>query len=142
MVDIILSKLHYAIIGFGLWTHYELFNELNLNLIQSSNNITKSEKRLAKKKIEQKDLSRYLKDVDKEKKKMDRVFKEFENIQRKLPENISDTDNMGILKELSEKTNIQDIFIEPKDETNHGSYFSKQYQLKSQWYIFTISYFI
>ena len=87
---------------------------------------TQIQKNLRKKR----DLKKYFADIKGVKKRIDKVAQEVETLSKKFPDKISDTENLGLLRDLAEGLNIKNIFLSPASETLKGFYYSKNYSLK------------
>lgn len=78
-----------------------------------------------------KDLKRYFQDIEDAKKNIELVALEVEKVQRQLPSEISDAENLQLIKGVAENLNIQNIFLQPQGETDKGFYFIKNYEMKA-----------
>ncbi|GAB4017129.1 MAG: hypothetical protein Fur0010_17500 [Bdellovibrio sp.] len=129
-MEALLSKLHIFIIlyaGFNLYTIYEAriqeqeLSESQLPVLQT---------KLQKKKKEKSQLKDYYNDIEEAKQKIELVANEVEKIQKKFPSQISDTENLMLIKTSAESLNIKNIFLTPGVEENKGFYFIKKYEFK------------
>lgn len=129
-MEALLSKLHIFIIlyaGFNLYTIYEAqiqeqeLSESQLPVLQT---------KLQRKTKEKSQLKDYYNDIEEAKQKIELVAVEVEKIQKKFPSQISDTENLMLIKTSAESLNIKNIFLTPGVEENKGFYFIKKYEFK------------
>ena len=69
----------------------------------------------------------FAKKVESSREIVEKVAQEVEASQRRLPESISDTENMSLIQSIATNLNIRDINLSPGDESNQGFYFVKSY---------------
>ena len=79
-----------------------------------------------------KDIDKYNNDIKNEKIKMERVVEEIEKMQQLLPSEISDTENISLLRKMAEDLNIKEVSITPLNEENKEFYISKKYKFKAK----------
>jgi Tfp pilus assembly protein PilO len=126
-VGVIVSKIHWIIIfwvSFSLYTIYTEQEEKRVAKIDKLPSLKIQIKRNRKKKRQ---MQQYFKDIDKAKERIERVAEEVEELQKKLPSNISDTQNLELIKGLAEGLNIKNVFLTPGNEENKGFYMVKRY---------------
>lgn len=129
-MNALLSKIHIFILLYAGWYYYDLYTNLEENMNSKRDQVTVVENSL-KKAIREKDqMKEYFKDVEQAKQNIEIVAQEVEKIQRKLPNRISDTENLDLIKGIAEKLNIKNIFLAPGIEKNKGFYFTKAYEMK------------
>lgn len=127
----LISKAHWIII---LWVSFNLYNSWTE---QEEKKISKQDKlpilksRIKKAKKEKKQMEKYFRDIDQAKERIERVAEAVEKLQKKLPSNISDTQNLELIKGLAENLNIKNIFLTPGAEENKGFYMIKRYEFKA-----------
>lgn len=129
MLANIVSKIHFLIIIYSLWTGWEMWEEYKLN---SGDLIAQKPilmGRIKKLKRDEKRVKNYLKDIEKAKERIKVVEKEVSVLQRKLPEKIQDSTSINIIKSIGQSLNIKNIFLAPSVEENKGFYFAKSYDL-------------
>lgn len=86
------------------------------------------ENKIRKSKKQKKQLAQYFKDIEKAKERIEKVAEEVEALQKKLPNNISDTQNLELIKGVAEGLNIKNVFLTPGNEENKGFYLTKRYE--------------
>jgi Tfp pilus assembly protein PilO len=115
-----------------LLSGWEIFKAYDTHVESKSAQIAKIpvlESKLKSKKKEQRNVKVYLQDIEKAKARIEVVAQEVEKLQKKLPEAISDTDNLALIQGISKKLNIQNVLLAPGIEENKGFYFAKRYEM-------------
>lgn len=128
----LLKNIHWMIIayaGFELYTMYTEANERLIN-IESQQEVQRIE--LAKNKKIQREISNYYKNIEEEKLKIERVASEIEKMQQLLPSEISDSDNINLLRKMGDDINIKEMSITPEMESDRGFYFARRYKVKAK----------
>jgi Tfp pilus assembly protein PilO len=127
----LLSKLHifvFIYLAFGVYTKWVEHQE-KLEAEQGQKPVLEAKIRKSKK--EKKQLRNYLKDVESAKGRIELVAKEIENLQKKLPDTIDDTENLSKLKKIAEEINVKNIYLTPMNEIEKGFYIAKRYNIKA-----------
>jgi Tfp pilus assembly protein PilO len=128
----LLKNLHWMIIayaGFELYTLYTEANERLLN-IESQQEVQRVE--LTRNKKIHREISNYYKNIQEEKLKIERVASEIEKMQQLLPSEISDSDNINLLRKMGDDINIKEMSISPEAESDRGFYFARRYKIKAK----------
>ena len=128
----LLKNLHWFIIlyaGYEFYTGYMLANEKLLS-IEAQQNTQKLE--LVRNKKIQKEIENYYKNIEIEKLKIERVASEIEKMQQLLPSEISDTENINLLKSMGDDVNIKEMSVAPELEIDRGFYFARKYKVKAK----------
>ena len=123
----LLANLHIFIILYAGWNMYLMYETFTEEFEQISMQVPGLEGKLANKKKEKRELKNYYKDIDEAKQRIELVASEVEKIQKKFPSEISDTENLALIKNSAESINIKNIFLNPGVEENKGFYFIKKY---------------
>jgi len=126
----LLTNLHIFIILYAGWNMYLMYETFTEEFEQISMQVPGLEGKLANKKKEKRELKNYYKDIDEAKQRIELVASEVEKIQKKFPSEISDTENLALIKNSAESINIKNIFLNPGVEENKGFYFIKKYEFK------------
>jgi len=129
MLEKFMGKVHIFIIAYALYTAWQSWTDVNLKLEESNSEFESLNIRVRKLKKEKRKIAKFLKDIEKAKKKMLLVEEEVKIIQKKLPAKIDDTENLGMIKKIALGLNIKNIFLAPGKEDNRGFYFAKKYDL-------------
>lgn len=125
------SLLNYTwvlILAYGGWEGYLLYEAYETDLLSLESQLPIVQNKIRKAKKEKKQIRTYLKDIEEAKSNIELVAKEVESLQKKLPESIKDTENLGLIKQIAEGLNIKNIFLSPGIEENKGFYFTKRYE--------------
>lgn len=126
----LLSKLHYIIILWVVYGVYQKYEE-HTEALEMLNGQIPSIQIMIKKAIQQKDeIKTYNQDIAEAKLRIEKVASEIEKLQKQLPSNISDADNLDLLSRLASGLNIKNPFLTPGDEENRGFYLTKKYKFK------------
>lgn len=127
----ILSKIHWVIIFIALFDAGVFYFDHQEKVVSIESELPIIQARLKDKTKKAKQLKTFLKDIEAAKERIEIVALEVEKIQKKLPNIISDTENLGTIKNIAEDLNIKNIFLTPSVEVRKGFYITKKYELKS-----------
>lgn len=126
----IIAKAHIFFLLYVLWQGFLVYEEqsaevalLEERLPIISNNIKREEKKKARTKD-------FLKDVNEAKDRIETVAAEVEKLQRQLPAEVSDPENLGLIKGIAEQMNIKNVILAPGEEEDKGFYLIKNYNFK------------
>ncbi|MBT3526105.1 MAG: type 4a pilus biogenesis protein PilO [Bdellovibrionales bacterium] len=128
----IISNLHWILLLWVIFHHYSLWEvyQLKVDSVKAKKSTVLSKiKRLEKKKEQ---MSDFLANVEAAKDRVKTVTKQVEHLQKQLPIEVSDTENLHIISTLAKSLNIQNIFLAPKTEKLHGFYYSRIYEFKAR----------
>lgn len=128
----LLKNLHWFIIAYAAFELFTLYTDANEKLveIESQQEVRKAE--LSKNKKVQREISNYYKNIEEEKVKIERVASEIEKMQQLLPSEISDSDNINLLRKMADDVNIKEISIAPETELDRGFYLARRYRIKAK----------
>lgn len=131
-MDKILKNIHWLIIAgalFNIGTYYMEVDEKITDLVsqQDAQRI-----QLQKAKKTRKDIATFYKDIDEAKGKIERVALEIERTQQLLPTEVSDTENIGLLRRMAEDVNIKELSIMPDKDDDRGFYIARRYKFRSK----------
>ncbi len=127
----ILSKIHiiFLLVGaLNLFSAYEEYEE-KMTIISGQKPAIRLQIKRTKKKLKQ--LINYYKDIEKAKERIQKVSTEVADIQKQLPADINDPENLLYFSNIASNLNIKDIYMTPGKEENHGFYVSKKYNIKA-----------
>lgn len=128
----LLKNLHWFVIAFALFklaTQYMDFDERHSSLVSQQEDV---QVELTKNKQTQREISNFYKNIKEAKEKIERVALEIEKTQQLLPSEISDTENIGLLRKIAEDVNIKEVSISPEVEVDRGFYLARQYRFKAK----------
>jgi Tfp pilus assembly protein PilO len=128
----ILKNIHWIIILIALYniaTYYMEVDDKKNMLISQQDSLEASVRKSQKTK---KEIVSFYKDIDEAKLRIERVAQEIEKTQQLLPSEISDTQNISLLRKIAEDVNIKEVNISPEKEESHGFYIAKKYKFKAK----------
>jgi Tfp pilus assembly protein PilO len=131
-MDKILKNLQWFIVVWCLYNLYEIYQEES-----PKPDATKSQSEAIKQKIEKNkklkfDLDAFYKNIDEAKLKIQKVKESVAKTQQLLPSEISDSENIGLLKQAADSINIKSVEILPGFEESKGLFITKQYTFKAK----------
>lgn len=128
----ILKNIHWFII-IGALVNIGLFY---VEVDEKINNIIGQQEiarvKLQKARKTKKDISLFYKDIDEAKARIERVAQEIEKTQQLLPSEVSDTENLGLLRRMAEDVNIKEVAISPEKDEDRGFYIARKYKFKAK----------
>lgn len=131
MLGKIVGKLHILII---LYSALQLFTKWDENQQRVTNfemTIPGLQGRITKQGRELEQLKTYNNDLEEARSRIELVAQEVERTQRQLPAEISDLENLSILRKTAEGLNIRDVNVTPLQEELRSFYYVKKYKLKA-----------
>lgn len=90
------------------------------------------QKALQKLRKTKKEISNFYKDINEAKARIERVALEIEKTQQQLPSEISDSENINLLRKMAEDVNIKELVITPEKNEDRGFYVARQYKFKAK----------
>lgn len=130
-MDKITKKLHLILLIYFLYESWALYDKFAKEEESINTQIPTLEAQIKTNTKKKKELKKYFEDIEGTKKRIEKVAQEVEALQKKFPDKISDTENLGLLRDIAESINIKNVFLSPGDETLKGFYFSKAYNFKA-----------
>lgn len=128
----LLKNLHWIIIAIAGFNFYQLYTAADEHYV----NIVEQEERkrveLAKNKKTVREINNYYNNIKEEKEKIERVAKEIEKMQQLLPSDVSDAENVNLLRKLAEDINVKELSIVPEGESDRGFFIARKYRLKAR----------
>ena len=128
----LLKNLHWMIIAYAAFELYTLYTEANDRLLDLESRQEVQRNELAKNKKVQREIANYYKNIEEEKIKIERVASEIEKMQQLLPSEISDSDNINLLRKMADDINIKEMSIAPEAELDRGFYLARRYRIKAK----------
>jgi hypothetical protein len=129
----IFRNLHWIIIGIASFNFYNLYvsAEEEYTMLVDQQDAQRTE--LIRNKKAQKEIQNYYQNIKEEKDKIERVAQEIEKTQQLLPSDISDSENISLLRKLADDVNIKELSVRPDPkEDDRGFYLARRYQLKAK----------
>jgi Tfp pilus assembly protein PilO len=128
----ILKNLHWFIIAYSMFNIYLAYSEKEDQLTAIQANEVTQQGVFKKNKKEQQAVASFYKNIDEEKIKIERVAQEIEKMQQLLPSEVSDSENIELVRGMSDDVNIKEISITPGKETEHGFYIVRDYKINAK----------
>lgn len=128
----LLKNIHWLIIIgaiFNIVTYYFEVEEKQKDLA-SQQEVVRSDLEQASRL--KKEIANFYKDIDEVKGRIERVALEIEKTQQLLPSEISDSENVGLLRKMADDVNIKEISIMPDTEEDRGFYFARKYKFRAK----------
>ena len=128
----LLKNLHWIIIAFAAFNFYQLYiaaDEQYTNIVEQEES---KRIELAKNKKTVREIANYYSNIKEEKEKIERVAKEIEKMQQLLPSEISDSENINLLRKLADDINIKELSIAPEGDSDRGFFIARRYRLKAK----------
>jgi len=128
----LIKNLHWFIIIFAIYNAvtYYLEEEEKYNGVVAQQERVQGE--LAKNRKIKREISNYYTNIKEAKEKIERVALEIERTQQLLPSEISDTENIGLLRKIADDVNIKEVSIGPEQEMDRGFYLARRYRFKAK----------
>ena len=131
MLQKILSNVHLAIFLYYGYSIYEQYNEHNEILEGFKGAEEGIQRQIQKSNEDKKIVDAALGDIHKIKEEVERMNREIDQLQEKLPSDVSPDKDMAIFRRIAEELNMAKIDISPNKEENKGPYYINRYQFKS-----------
>ena len=128
----LLKNLHWFIIAyaaFNFYVHYTESEEKYVNLVSQEE---AQRLQLTRNKKTQREISNYFKNINEEKVKIERVANEIEKTQQLLPGEISDSENINLLRKMADDVNIKELSITPEQDFDRGFFIARRYRVKAK----------
>lgn len=128
----LLKNLHWFIIAYALFDFYTMYEEKTTHVADLDSQVEVQQNMLRKNKKTQKEISNYYSNIKEEKDKIEKVAREIEKMQQLLPGEISDSENIHLLRGMADDVNIKDISIAPDQEIDRGFFLARRYKIKAK----------
>lgn len=131
-MDKILKNLHWLIIAYATFNFYILYIETEEKLTNIVSQEEAQRLQLTRNKKTQREIANYYKNINEEKDKIERVAKEIEKTQQLLPGEISDSENINLLRKMADDVNIKELSITPELDFDRGFFIARKYRVKAK----------
>ncbi len=128
----ILKNIHWFIIAFAAFNFWQGYDAQSEKLKQVEEEHEAQRVLLTKNKKTQREIANYYKNITEEKERIERVAKEIEKMQQLLPSEISDSENINLLRKMADDVNIKELSITPDTDSERGFYIARRYKLKAK----------
>lgn len=132
MKELLIKNIHWLLIFYAannIFMLYEEKSEQFENIIAQtpvlSAKIQKEKRKLVQ-------IEDFKKNLSATKKRVTEVVKQIEKVQKQLPSDVNDAEVQKLLSNIGSKLRVQDEQQAPKNETNNGFYFAKEYEYKAR----------
>ncbi len=128
----LINRLWLGILIYSVYSVYDSYatkeerkNEIKQEISQLSSKIQKQRRQI-------KLIQEYQKDIEAKKNEIEEVAIQIENLQKRFPREVSDPENIKIIKELSDALKIRDLNITPEQDIVNGFYIVKRYKIVAE----------
>jgi Tfp pilus assembly protein PilO len=128
----ILKNIHWLIMAIALFNigMYVVESDDKLKELTDQEEIQKQG--LVKLRKTKKEISTFYKDIDEAKGKIERVATEIEKTQQLLPSELSDNENMNLIRKIADDVNIKELSIAPETDIDKGFYVARKYKIRTK----------
>jgi Tfp pilus assembly protein PilO len=127
----VLKQAHWIILLYACYSLYSIYEEYDPKPDQVKVSADKIRDKLAKNKKVKKEIDEFYKNVNEAKLKIQKVKESVEKTQQLLPQEISDVENVALLRKIGEELNIKSMSISPETEKVNGIFITKRYKFKA-----------
>lgn len=131
-MDKILKNIHWIIILGALFNIGMYYMEVDEKIVELETRKESQKLALQKAKKTKKEIASFYKDIDEAKGRIERVALEIEKTQQLLPSEVSDTENISLLRRMAEDVNIKEVSIMPDKDDDRGFYIARKYKFKAK----------
>lgn len=129
-MDKLLKNLHWFIIAYAAYDFYSQFETTRSTLVDIESQIETQKIELTNNKKSEQDITNYYSNIQTEKARIETVAREIEKMQQLLPSDISDLENIALLKGLADDANIKDVSIIPEVDVVREFVIARKYKVK------------
>lgn len=128
----LLKNIHWLIILVALFNMGSYWYETNekINEVKSQQDVEKTNLQKARK--TRKEISSFYQNIEEAKNRIERVAQEIEKTQQLLPSEVSDTENISLLRRMAEDVNIKEVSIMPEKDDDRGFYIARKYKFRAK----------
>lgn len=131
LVNKFIANIHVFMFLYGCWTTYELWEQHDIRLTQTLNEIPTVEQEIVKLKSKVKEITDFIKKADEYKVRVEEVAKNIESVQKQLPAETNDAQILSAFQAEMKVLNIKDTTMEPRAEETTQYFISKDYSVKA-----------
>lgn len=128
----LLKNIHWFIIFGALFNIGSYYMEISEKISEVRNQQEQQRQNLTKAKKTKKEIASFYRDIDEAKNRIERVAQEIEKTQQLLPSEVSDTENISLLRRMAEDVNIKEVSISPERDDDRGFYIARRYKFKAK----------
>lgn len=131
-MDKFLKNIQWLIVAYASYNLYSIYEEYDPKPDIARAQTEQIRAKLAKNKKIKKEIDDFYKNIKEAEQKIEKVKESVEATQRLLPSEISDTENVALLRQTGEELNIKTMSITPGPEVVNGVFITKQYSFSAQ----------
>lgn len=128
----IVAHIHWLIIVYAIYNIFTYLEEVKVKKEEMTIKQELEAKSLQKARKSKKEIANFNNDIIEAKNKIERVAQEIEKNQQLLPSDISDTENINLLKKMADDINIKELSIAPQSDENREFYIARKYKIKAK----------
>ncbi len=128
----IVAHIHWLIIAYATYNIMTYLQEVDEKKAEIKTKQELETKSLQKARKSKKEIATFYNDINEAKNKIERVAMEIEKNQQLLPADISDTENINLLKKMADDVNVKEINISPQSDENREFYIARKYKVKAK----------
>lgn len=128
----ILKNVHWFIIAVALFNIGMLVKDSEDKISDLTSQQEIQLQGIQKAKKVKREIISFYKDIDEAKNRIERVALEIEKAQQLLPTEVSDAENIGLLRRMAEDINIKEVAIMPEKDDDRGFYIARKYKFKAK----------
>jgi len=132
VVRLFITQFHFLIVAYALYGIYEGYTLHQAQLQDLLNQKDPINTQIGQQKKKLRDIEDFKKNLISSKKRVRELAVQIEEIQKRLPNTISDTELLGTIREDLDLLRIMDAKLNPQAEKEEGFYFSKEYKLQGE----------
>jgi len=128
----LLENIHWFIIALALFNIGNSYKEQDDKISEVIAQQQVQRDTLIKAKKTKREIALFYKNIDEAKSRIEKVVSEIEKTQQLLPSEISDTENISLLRKMAEDVNIKKLSITPERDEDREFYIARKYKFKAQ----------
>ena len=128
----LINKAWMAILLYTAFSLYQSYSTKEQRKSQIENEIRTLSSKIQKQKRQIKLINEYQKDIEAKKSEIEEVAVQIESLQKRFPREVSDAENIKIIKDLSDVLKIRDLNIIPEKDIINGFYIVKRYKIVAE----------
>jgi type IV pilus assembly protein PilO len=129
-MNAIFKNLHLFILIYAAVMIYQKYDENQKTNLEMQEKQPQIQSQIQKERKEKQNLEKYFKDIQDAKERIELVAQKLEKLQRQLPEEVSDAENLNIVRNIAEAVNMKNIILSPGEDKIVDFYIAKDYRLR------------
>ena len=132
LFDIILKNFHFVLGLYAAWIIVGAYEKYGFNRQQQEDRISTLKAQIKKDAVKIKQIDQFKRDLEGSEKRVQEVFKQIENVKRRLPNQIQDTQVLSQLVDVASDLNIKNPIVKAEKEVGEDFYFKKYYSFNAE----------